>query len=105
MFSIKAWRWIFYAFKGLWFKKSWSSRKYLICAYPNKEDLPVLVVIYSLGQSNVEVNNDITSKMKSKIFGTTYPMGKNIKTLWIDQLSNNDTNGNNQYITRDILMS
>ena len=39
------------------------------------------MVIYSLGQSNVEVNNDITSKMKSKIFGTTYPMGKNIKTL------------------------
>ena len=42
--------------------------------------------------------------MKKKIFGTTYPIGKNIKTLLIGQLSKNFYNGYNQYIAGDILM-
>jgi hypothetical protein len=86
------------------FERVGLARTYLIYAYPNEDELPVLVAIYSLGQSHVEINDDLNKNMKRKIFGTTYPMGKNIKTLLIGQLSKNYTNDNNQYITGDILM-
>lgn len=85
------------------FERVGLSRTYLIYAYPRKDE-PVLVAIYSLGQSNVVVSEDLNSNMKRKVFGSSYPIGRNVKTLLIGQLSKNYKNGNDQYITGDILM-
>ena len=84
------------------FERVGLARTYLVYAIIEGE--PNLVAIYSIGQSNVEISNDLNTKMKRKIFGSTYPLGKNIKTLLIGQLSKNYKNGNNQYITGNLLM-
>ena len=86
------------------FERVGLARTYLVYAFLNEDEPPVLVAIYSLGQSHIEVGDGLSKNMKKKIFGTTYPMGKTIKTLLIGQLSKNYTNGNDQYITGDILM-
>ncbi len=86
------------------FERVGLARTYLVYAYSKKDQPPKLVAMYSLGQSNVVINDNLTKNMKKKVFGTSYPIGKNIKTLLIGQLSKNYTDGNNQYITGDILM-
>lgn len=79
------------------------SRTYLVFAQSVSDDYK-LVGIYSLGQSNVELNENLKPKHKRKMFGTSYPIGKNIKTLLIGQLAKNYSNGNDQYIDGDTLM-
>lgn len=64
------------------FERVGLSRTYLVYAYPFKDKSPVLVAIYSLGQSNVIIDDNLTSKMKKKIFGTTYPIGKKYKIVF-----------------------
>lgn len=86
------------------FERIGLARTYLVYAQPSADEV-FLVGIYSLGQSNVEIGNDLNRSNKRKIFGTTYPMGKNIKTLLIGQLAKNYTNGYNKYITGDLLLS
>lgn len=86
------------------FERIGLARTYLVYALPN-DDESYLVGIYSLGQSSVEISSKLTKKDKKKIFGTTYPMGKNIKTLLIGQLAKNYTNGNDAYITGYTLLT
>lgn len=92
----------FIHYKAYDFERVGLARTYLI--YALIDDKPILVAFYSLGQSNVVISEDLSKNMKKKIFGTTYPIGKNIKTLLIGQLSKNFYNGYNQYIAGDILM-
>lgn len=89
--------------KAFDFERIGMARTYLIYAQPKGES-PKLVAIYSLGQSTVEISDNLTRRMKRKMFGTTYPMGKNVKTLLIGQLAKNYRDNNDQYITGDILM-
>ena len=92
----------FIHYKAYDFERVGLARTYLV--YALIDDKPILVAFYSLGQSNVVISEDLSKNMKKKIFGTTYPRGKNIKTLLIGQLSKNFYNGYNQYIAGDILM-
>lgn len=92
----------FIHYKAYDFERVGLARTYLV--YALIDDKPILVAFYSLGQSNVVISEDLSKNMKKKIFGTTYPIGKNIKTLLIGQLSKNFYNGYNQYIAGDILM-
>ena len=85
------------------FERVGLARTYLVFAQP-RIHCTHLVAIYSLGQSDVKLSDDIRSSHKKKMFGTTYPIGRNIKTLLIGQLAKNYTNGYNNYITGDILM-
>lgn len=79
------------------FEKTGLARTYLVYAHPSPDE-SYLVGIYSLGLSSVEISDNLTRSDKKKIFGTTYAIGKNIKTLLIGQLSKNYANGYNQYI-------
>ena len=92
----------FIHYKAYDFERVGLARTYLV--YALIDDKPILVAFYSLGQSNVVISEDLSKNMKKKILGTTYPIGKNIKTLLIGQLSKNFYNGYNQYIAGDILM-
>lgn len=92
----------FIHYKAYDFERVGLARTYLV--YALIDDKPILVAFYSLGQSNVVISEDLSKNMKKKIFGTTYPIGKNIKTLLIGQLSKIFYNGYNQYIAGDILM-
>ena len=92
----------FIHYKAYDFERVGLARTYLV--YALIDDKPILVAFYSLGQSNVVISEDLSKNMKKKIFGTTYPIGKNIKTLLIGKLSKNFYNGYNQYIAGDILM-
>lgn len=92
----------FIHYKAYDFERVGLARTYLV--YALIDDKPILVAFYSLGQSNVVISEDLSKNMKKKIFGTTYPIEKNIKTLLIGQLSKNFYNGYNQYIAGDILM-
>lgn len=92
----------FIHYKAYDFERVGLARTYLV--YALIDDKPILVAFYSLGQSNVVISEDLSKNMKKKIFGITYPIGKNIKTLLIGQLSKNFYNGYNQYIAGDILM-
>ena len=85
------------------FERVGLARTYLVFAQTKTYDT-YLVAIYSLGQSDVQLSEDIKPRHKKKMFGTTYPVGKNVKTLLIGQLAKNYTNGYNKYITGDILM-
>ncbi|MCD7893146.1 MAG: hypothetical protein LUG60_05515 [Erysipelotrichaceae bacterium] len=85
------------------FERIGLTRTYLVYAQIENGQ-KFLVGIYCLGQSNVEINSKLSRNDKRMMFGTTYPLGKNVKSLLIGQLSKNYTNGNNQYITGDILM-
>lgn len=86
------------------FERVGLARTYLVFAQPSRGET-YLVAVYALGQSNVELSNDLKSRHKKKMFGTSYPIGKNIKTLLIGQLSKNYTNDYDKYITGDILMN
>ena len=57
------------------FERVGMARTYLIYAYPKGENEPVLVAIYSLGQSDIEVSDGLTKQMRRDVFGTTYPVG------------------------------
>ena len=85
------------------FERVGLARTYLVFVQPN-QSCTYLVAVYSLGQSDVQLSDDIKPRHRRKMFGTTYPIGKNIKTLLIRQLAKNYTNGYNNYITGDILM-
>ncbi|MCD7892328.1 MAG: hypothetical protein LUG60_01375 [Erysipelotrichaceae bacterium] len=90
--------------KAFEFERVGLSRTYLVYAQMSYGET-YLVAIFSLGQSSVELSSSLTRKDKKMIFGTTYPIGKNIKTLLIGQLSKNYTNGYNQYINGNTLMN
>lgn len=85
------------------FERVGLSRTYLIYAQ-NKNNPPVMCGMYSLSPSTIELDKNLTSAMKRKLFGTTYPIGKNIKTCLIGQLSKNYTNNNDKLITGEILL-
>lgn len=94
----------FIHYKAYEFERVGLARTYLVYAQPSYGKT-YLVAVYALGQSNVELSDSLKSSHRKKLFGTTYPIGKNIKTLLIGQLAKNYTNGYNEYITGDILMS
>ena len=85
------------------FERVGLARTYLIFAQPEPH-CTYLAAIYSLGQSDVQLSDDIKPRHKKKMFGTSYPIGRNVKTLLIGQLAKNYTNGYNKYISGDILM-
>ena len=90
--------------KAYEFEKANLARTYLVYAQPKSKE-PLLVGIYALGHSDIEVDRKLSRNQKRKIFGTTYALGKRLTTLLIGQLSKNYTDNNNQYITGDILLS
>lgn len=63
-----------------------------------------LIAVYVLGMSNVEINKNFNSAEKRKMFGTTYPLGKNVKTLLIGQLAKNYADGNDKLISGNMIM-
>ena len=85
------------------FERVGLARTYLIFAQPEPHRT-YLAAIYSLGQSDVQLSDDIKPRHKKKMFGTSYPIGRNVKTLLIGQLAKNYTHGYNKYISGDILM-
>ncbi len=85
------------------FERIGLTRTYLIYAVLDNNEMR-LVAVYCLGQSDVEMLDNLSGKDRKYMFGTSYPLGKNVKTLLIGQLSKNYTCGNNNYITGDILM-
>lgn len=85
------------------FERVGLARTYLV--YALVDNVPIFVAFYSLGQSNIVVSENLSKNMKRRIFGSTYPIGKNVKALLIGQLSKNYFNNNNQYIAGDVLMS
>lgn len=90
--------------KALDFERVGLARTYLIYAYLEDDNIFVLVALYSLGQGHIEIDRNLSRATKKKIFGSTYAIGKSVKTLLIGQLSKNYTTNNNQYITGDVLM-
>lgn len=84
------------------FERVGLSRTYLI--YALVDGNPILCGIYSLTPGAIELDNSLTKKERRKLLGTTYPIGKNIKTLLIGQLSKNYKNNNDRYITGEILL-
>ena len=84
------------------FERVGLSRTYLV--YAVVENVPLLCGIYSLSPGVIQLDDKLTKTDKKKLLGTTYPVGKNIKTLLIGQLSKNYNNGNDQYITGEILL-
>lgn len=89
--------------KAYEFERVGLARTYLVFAQPEPGET-YLVAVYALGQSNVELSESLKSRHRKRMFGTSYPIGKNVKTLLIGQLSKNYTNGYNKYIIGDILM-
>ena len=47
----------------------------------------------------------MTNSFRKKAFGTTYAVGNPVNTILIGQLAKNYQDGNDQYITGEILMS
>lgn len=85
------------------FERIGLARTYLI-TYDVSDTESKIVAIYVLGMSNVEINEKFTTSDRKALFGTTYPLGKNVKTLLIGQLAKNYAEGNDKYITGDLLM-
>lgn len=85
------------------FERVGLSRTYLVYTYDENENA-VMCGMYALSPSIIELDEGLTNKMKKKLLGTTYPIGKNIKSYLIGQLSKNYSNNNDRYITGEILL-
>lgn len=85
------------------FERIGLSRTYLI-TYRPKGGKSKLIAVFVLGMSNVEINEKFTRLDRKELFGTTYPLGKNVKTLLVGQLAKNYAEGNDKYISGDLLM-
>ncbi|MEG0693342.1 MAG: hypothetical protein RR444_09720 [Oscillospiraceae bacterium] len=84
------------------FDRTGISRTYLIYAIVNK--VPHLCGIYSLTPGVIELDERLSKNERKKILGTTYPIGKKVKTYLIGQLSKNYKDNNNRFITGEILL-
>lgn len=94
----------FIKYKAYDFERTGLARTYLVYSQATTSDDPVLAAIYSLGQSCIEISKSLKTNMRRRMFGTSYPIGKNIKTLLVGQLAKNYTNNHNRNITGDLLM-
>lgn len=94
----------FIKYKAYDFERTGLARTYLVYSQTTTDDEPVFTAIYALGQSCIEISKSLKTNMKRNLFGTSYPIGRNIKTLLIGQLAKNYTNNYNRNITGDILM-
>lgn len=68
------------------------ARTYLVYTNDNEQRL---CGIFSLSTNSIKVNQKISRANRKQIFGTSYPLGKNVSTHLIGQLSKNykDENG------------
>ena len=57
-----------------------------------------LVAFYSLGLGRVVIRKKLTRKQKKQYFGTTYPIGKDISTVLIGQISKNYSFDHQKYV-------
>ena len=67
------------------FERVGMSRTYLIFA--QDRDGLHLCWIYSLSPGIIDIDPSISKKERKQVFGTTYPIGKALKTYLIGQLS------------------
>lgn len=93
----------FVKYKAYDFERVGLSRTYLVYTY-DENDNAVMCGMYSLSPGTIELSSELSKGMKKKLLGTTYPMGKNIKSYLIGQLSKNYRNGNDRYITGELLL-
>lgn len=84
------------------FERVGMSRTYLVFAQ-DRDELH-LCGIYSLSPGVIDIDPSISKKKRKQVFGTTYPVGKVLKTYLIGQLSKNFKDGNDHYISGELLL-
>lgn len=102
--------------KAIGFEKAGISRTYLIYAIVDNESK--FVGIYSLSQKPLFYDRDLSKKDKKIFYGTTYSVStgvacdplmnkgeRYVHSILLGQLSKNYTDGNDRYITGDLLIN
>lgn len=84
------------------FERVGMSRTYLVFAQDRDEFH--LCGIYSLSPGVIDIDPSISKKKRKQVFGTTYPVGKVLKTYLIGQLSKNFKDGNDRHISGELLL-
>lgn len=93
----------FVRFKAYDFERVGMCRTYLVYTYDESETA-VMCGMYSLTPGTIELDKELTQGMKKRLLGTTYPIGNNIKSYLIGQLSKNYKDGHDKLITGEILL-
>lgn len=80
------------------------ARTYLVIAQDSQRSYGICA-IYSLTTKSIAVSHHMDRKSRKLAFGTTYAVGNPVNAILIGQLAKNYQNGNNSYISGEILMS
>lgn len=94
----------FMHYKAYPFEEAGMAKTYLIVAQ-DKDVVHGVCAIYSVTTKSITIDMKMKRRQRQLAFGTTYAVGNPINAILIGQLSKNYRNGNNQYITGEILMS
>lgn len=95
---------MFMHFKAYPYERAGMARTYLITAQDHDKVYGVCA-IYSVTTKSISISQQMNSKARRTAFGTTYAVGNPINAILIGQLSKNYKDGNDQYITGELLMS
>lgn len=86
------------------FERAGMAKTYLIVAQDNEQVYGVCA-IYSITTKSITISQQMSSRSRKVAFGTSYAVGNPINAILIGQLSKNYKNGNDKYITGEIIMS
>jgi hypothetical protein len=95
---------MFMHFKAYPYERAGMARTYLIIAQ-DQDKVYGVCAIYSVTTKSISISQQMNSKSRRIAFGTTYAVGNPINAILIGQLSKNYKDGNDQYITGELLMS
>lgn len=95
---------MFMHFKAYPYECAGMARTYLIVALDH-EKIYGVCAIYSVTTKSISISQQMNSKSRRIAFGTTYAVGNPVNAILIGQLSKNYKDGNDQYITGELLMS
>lgn len=90
--------------KAIPFERAGMARTYLVVAEDSQTSYGICA-IYSITTKSISISKEMTNSFRKKAFGTTYAVGNPANTILIGQLAKNYQDGNDQYITGEILMS
>lgn len=90
--------------KAVPYERAGMARTYLVVAQ-DRQTTHGICAIYSLTTKSISISQKMNSKSRKLAFGTTYAVGNPVNAILIGQLSKNYQDGNNQYISGELLMS
>lgn len=90
--------------KAVPYERAGMARTYLIVAQESKATYGVCAM-YSITTKSITISNKMNSKARKLAFGTTYAVGNPVNAILIGQLSKNYQDGNNKYISGELIMS